>query len=74
MLLSLAPDIRQVPIGNPDLVRLANDILQHYPEYTDKLGLDLERVQRLILGEAHKIYNTNLVPQVSTTVAVATKE
>lgn len=72
MLLSTWPDIRQVPIGNPDLIRLANDLIQHYPGYTDKLGLDLDRMQRLILGEAHKIYNTNLVPEVSTTVAVAT--
>jgi len=68
MLLSCVPDVRQVTIGNPDLSRLAGDLMRLYPEYTDRLGLDLERTERLILGEAHKIYNTNLVPDTSTTV------
>lgn len=71
MLLSGVPDIRQVLVGNPILLSLAQDLLQHYPDYTDKLGIDEERAQRLILGEAHKLYNTSLVPVASISASVA---
>jgi hypothetical protein len=65
MLLSASPDLMTVNVGWPPLVALAQDLLTHYPEYCDKLGLDIERVQRLILGEAHKLYNSGYTPTVS---------
>lgn len=74
MLLSCSTDIRQIKVGDPDLMALAQDLVQHYPEYTSKLGLDLDRSQRLILGEAHKLYNTSLVPVAAVSAAVAPPE
>jgi hypothetical protein len=71
MLLSSVPDIRQVSAGDPLLVSLAQDLLRHYPEYTDKLGIDAELAQHIILGEAHKLYNTGLVPVASVSASVA---
>ena len=71
MLLSSVPDIRQVFIGNPVLVTLGQDLLIHYPDFTNKLGLDVDLAQGLILGEAHKLYNTGLVPVASISASVA---
>jgi hypothetical protein len=65
MLLSASPDLKAVNIGWPPLVALARDLMSHYPEYCDRLGLDLNLAQGLILGEAHKLYNTGYVPTVS---------
>ena len=70
MLVSGSANLQDVEIGNAALVALATDLMTHYPEYTDRLGLDIERVQRMILGEAHKIYNTGLVPIASISKAV----
>jgi len=64
MLLSASPDLKAVDIGSPALVALAQDMVTHYAEYCDKLGLDMERAQRLILGEAHKLYNSGYTPTV----------
>jgi hypothetical protein len=62
ILVSEVPDIRKVGLADPALAELAYDLMKHYPESAKKLGLDMRTAKRMILGEAHKIYNTGLVP------------
>ena len=72
MLLSYAADLKAVTSGDPVLTDLAQDLLDHYPEYCGKLGIDLGRAQRLVLGEAHKLYNSGFVPASGISASVAT--
>ena len=72
MLLSYTADLKAVTSGDPVLTDLAQDLLDHYPEYCAKLGIDLGRAQRLVLGEAHKLYNSGFVPASSVSASVAT--
>lgn len=72
MLLSACADLKAVSVGDAGLVELAQDLLDHYSEYCGKLGIDLARAQRLVLGEAHKLYNTGFVPAASISASVAT--
>ena len=72
MLLSYTADLKAVTSGDPVLTDLAQDLLDHYPEYCGKLGIDLGRAQRLVLGEAHKLYNSGFVPASSVSASVAT--
>src|SRR6185437_14233673 len=62
MLLSQVSDLRAVSVGMPALVSLAQDLMNHYPDYCNKLGMDIGLAQGVILGEAHKLFNTGLVP------------
>lgn len=72
LLLSSVTDIRQVNSDDPMLAGLAMDLMKHYPEYTEALGLDPARVQRIILGEAHKLFNSG-IPVSAAAMATAPK-
>lgn len=71
---SVPPErLTRMQVGDPFLRGQAIDLLRHYPDFAKKLGMDENKAQRVILGEAHKILN-NKFPDVPRSVQLVPPE